>query len=134
MRGNQVSRLAVSIFANFVGPELIDGFILGLLNGVTPEICLEYIRQDRQIFDTNKVIKFRPFADQIKYAMEYTDAKDAINKLAKGRFDLACVILNHPSGLDWLQRQIGGILEILTAKEVSLGIDRDVDWRVASCP
>jgi len=106
-----------SILAHIVGPEAITGFIFGLLEEVTPEICLEYIRGNKYILKPNDIKPYKGFADLIKYIVEYEDAGIAVKKLADERPDLAGIIINHPHGLEWLQAQIDAIIKELTTED-----------------
>ena len=106
-----------SFLAHIVGPEAMMGFIFGLLEGVTPETCLEYIRGGESILKPDDIKPYKGFADLIKYVIEYEDANSAVGKLADERPDLAGIIINHPHGLEWLQAQIDAIIKELTTED-----------------
>ena len=99
------------------GNEMLEGFVLGLLEDSTPIQTYEYIRDDTPLLDLPE----SEWEDARRLAA-HVDVEGLLSRdrvletLRKERSDLVSVILNHPKGLEWLDRQLASVLERLRAK------------------
>ena len=119
------------VAAAFIGPQLIEGFVLGLLEDITSDKVTEYIRLNKPFVKAEDVKRFKPFISQMKHIAEYSNAEVALEKLSIERSDLSEAILAEPGGVAWLQRQLDSLFNEL----VSLGGDNaKVRWILRSGP
>jgi len=103
------------VAAALIGPELIEGFVLGLLEDVDANKVVEYIRLNKAFFKPEEIKRFRPFVTQMKHIAEYSDAEMAMEKLSSKRPDLSKAILAEQGGIAWLQRQLDSLFNELVA-------------------
>lgn len=93
------------------GDRIVIGIIMGFWNGITPERAYEYIRDDIKLgywITEENWQKYRRMAKQAKvqaHIGEITRDRIVI-ELRKHRPDLLGVIINHPEGLNWLDKQL----------------------------
>ncbi|MBA7635592.1 hypothetical protein ES703_43196 [subsurface metagenome] len=89
------------------GDKVLVGIFTGFLKGVTPERCYQYIKEDMQLgywVSDMQWERFRRMAKGAKVGDITTE--DITNDLRKHRPDILGIILNHPDGEKWLDRQI----------------------------
>lgn len=95
------------IMAGGFGDRVMIGIIMGLLDGVSPTRCYEYIRDGTELgywISENSWQKYRGLAKQANVADVTKDR--IIDELRKHRLDLLGVILNDPGGDAWLDKQV----------------------------
>ena len=88
------------------GDRLLIGLAIGLLKKATPEECYELIRDNRSLFEGVSDEDWAGYREVAKDIKVEVTSESVISQLRKRRVDLLGVILNHPSGMDWLDRQI----------------------------
>lgn len=93
------------------GDRVVIGIIMGFWDGVTPKRAYEYIRDDIKLgywISEEDWQKYRRMARQAKIQAHIGEiTRDRIiTELRKHRPDLLGVIINHPQGLDWLDKQV----------------------------
>lgn len=94
------------VLASGFGDRVLVGMAVGLLENSTPEGCYEWIRDNRSLIEgipDEDWARYREIAKNIEVNLT---RDNIISELRKHRLDLLGVILNHPSGIDWLDRQI----------------------------
>lgn len=102
------------IFAGGFGDRVAIGIFIGLLDGVTPARVYEYIKDDIEPgywLSDNDWNKFSRVAKSTNIG-DIT-SEDVIIALRDNCPDILGVILNHPSGREWLDRQISKMKERL---------------------
>jgi len=89
------------------GQDVLYGILIGFLEDRTPEQAYQYIQQDKLVILTppGGWEKYRRLAKLIN-AEEVLNRETVIQELRKERPDLVSVIINHPNGLAWLDKQI----------------------------
>lgn len=95
------------IFAGGFGDRVAVGFLVGLLEGVTPARVYEYIKDDIEPgywLSDNDWRKFRRMAKGANIGN--ITSEDVIIALRDNCPDLLGVLLNHPEGRQWLDKQI----------------------------
>ena len=95
------------ILAMGFGDKVLVGVITGLLKGVTPERCYQYIKDNIQLgywVSDGEWERFRRMARSANIGDITT--KDIIKDLRKHRPDVLGIILNHPDGEKWLDNQL----------------------------
>lgn len=93
------------------GDRIIIGVIMGFWDGVSPKRAYEYIRDDIKLgywITEENWQRYRRMAKQANIQAHIGEiTKDRIiTELRKRRPDLLSVIINHPEGEKWLQKQI----------------------------
>jgi len=97
------------ILAGGFGDRVLTGMAVSLLEESTPEGCYEWIRDNHSLIEgvpDEDWAKYREIAGSIKVDLT---RDNIISQLRKHRLDLLGVILNHPSGIDWLDQQVAEI-------------------------
>lgn len=97
------------VLASGFGDRVLVGMAVGLLENSTPEGCYEWIRDNRSLIEDVPDEDWASYREIAKNINVDLTRDDFISSLRKHRLDLLGVILNHPSGLDWLDRQIAEI-------------------------
>lgn len=95
------------ILAAGFGDRVLAGIFMGLIEDVTPAIAYEYIRDDTKLghwVSEEDWQKYRRLAKQANIGNITGD--DIIRELGKHRLDILGVIINHPKGREWLDRQV----------------------------
>ena len=88
------------------GDKVLVGIAIGLIKKATPEDCYELIRDNRSLFEGVSDEDWAGYREVAKDIKVEVTSESVISQLRKRRVDLLGVILNHPSGMDWLDRQI----------------------------
>ncbi len=100
------------------GDRIVVGFLLGIFEKITPDQIYAYIKEDKFLFHwatENQWDAFRKRAKQVNF--DAITIERVIAELEKRRLDLLGVILNHPNGMLWLQRQVDEVKQKLTARQ-----------------
>jgi len=95
------------IIAMGYGNRVLAGLLVGFLNGITPGRAYEYIRDDLNLgywVPEKDWERFRRMAGATNIG-DIT-SEDIINQLRKSRPDILGVIINHPQGRRWLDKQV----------------------------
>ena len=95
------------VLAGGFGDRVLVGTMLRFLDGVTPERCYEYISGDTfllQWLPEDRWGKYRGIAKGVRFDSITSD--DIIDVLRKHRLDLLSIIINHPDGRSWLDKQV----------------------------
>ena len=90
------------------GDRVIIGFLMGILDDVTPDICYDYIKNDLSLLHwatEEDWQKYRRLAHRANLNFEITRER-IIAELRKYHPEHLSIILNTEGGLDWLQKQI----------------------------
>jgi len=88
------------------GDKVLVGIAIGLIKKATPEDCYELIRDNRSLFEEVSDEGWANYREMTKDIRVEITRESIISQLRKHRVDLLGVILNYPSGTDWLDRQI----------------------------
>lgn len=95
------------VIAAGFGDRVLIGILTGSLDGVTPARVYEYIKDDLQLGYWASDSDWRKFRRVAKGAnIGDVTSEDVIRELKKANPDILGVILNHPEGRSWLDRQI----------------------------
>ncbi len=88
------------------GPDVIKGFIPAYLGAIDIDTCLEYIRNEKDLLagiSEKDWAVLRGIAEASKIDLSMTEI---VKELQRNRPDVLAIILSHPKGMPWLQRQI----------------------------
>lgn len=99
------------------GDDIAEGYIIGLLNEVTPELLYSYIEENKDL-DVGSIDGKIP-----AQIINKLDETWVMGKLRKHRPDLASLLVNYPNGLPWVKRQIDRVKGTLTTKFSSVKIE-----------
>lgn len=91
------------------GDKILLGIAVGLLEESTPKGCYEWIRDNRSLFEDIPDEDWASYREIAKNVNVDITSDSIISQLRKHRLDLLGVILNHPLGIDWLDRQVAEI-------------------------
>lgn len=106
------------VLAGGFGDRVAVGILTGLLEGVTPARIYEYIKDDLELGHWLSDSDWQRFQRMAKGAnIGNITSEDVIIALRDNCPDILGVILNHPSGREWLDRQISKMKERLGLKE-----------------
>lgn len=95
------------ILAAGFGDRVLTGIITGALNGVTPHRCYEYIQNDMQLLNQVSDSDLNKYRRLVKSAnVGNITIEDIMRELGKHHLDILGVIINHPKGEEWLDRQV----------------------------
>jgi len=97
------------------GSGVLLGILVGYLDNVTPEQCYKYIRDDKPLFQNVADEDWEGYRGmaQDAHAGEILNKETLILTLREHRLDLLSVIINHPGGEDWFDRQLVEVREKL---------------------
>jgi len=93
------------------GDQALTGFLVGLLDGVTPEVCWEYISDNKPLLlDSVSESKWRVYRRMGK-AIGFAEITPEMicQELSANRPDLMDAIVNHPNGRAWVKQQLAEI-------------------------
>lgn len=105
------------IVAMGFGDRVLAGILIGFLDGVTPARAYEYIRDDLNLgywvsdADWQRFQRMAKSANVGDITTEYI-----IKELKKHRLDILGVIINHPNGRSWLDKQVSELKNKLEIK------------------
>jgi len=97
------------ILSKGFGNRVLIGIVSGFFDGVTPERCYEYIKNDLQLgywASDSDWQKAKRIAKKAKGAIGELTTEKIIFELRKHNSDLLGVIINTPGGMDWLDNQV----------------------------
>lgn len=97
------------------GDKVVIGFLLGILDKITPEQIISYIQNDKFLFHwaaEKQWAAFRSRTKQVNFD-EITRVR-VLDELRKRRLDLVGAIINHPKGPKWLDNQIAEVKKKLS--------------------
>lgn len=116
IRGSKLMKLerVGQTLATGFGDRVLIGVIIGFLSNVTPFRACEYIQDDIELgywLSDDNWRRYKQMAKGIK--VDDITVNDIIEGLRKHRSDVLGVILNHPNGLSWLNKQVDLLKEKL---------------------
>jgi len=89
------------------GDKVLMGFLLGLLDRITPQRVYEYIQDDKALLYWASESQWQHFRRMAKAAkVENITTEQIIEELREHRPDLLGLIINHPRGMEWFNNQI----------------------------
>lgn len=95
------------ILASGFGDKMLIGVLIGFFDDVTPFHCYEYIRDNTQLSHNISDSDWQKYQRATKgINLNGITSEDIIRELEKRRLDILGVILNHPDGRGWLNRQV----------------------------
>lgn len=95
------------VFAGGFGDRVLIGVIVGFLEGVTPARAYEYIRDDLKLGYWLSDSAWQKYKRMAKGAnIRDITSEDIIRELGKHHLEILGVIINHPEGRSWLDKQI----------------------------
>ena len=100
------------------GDRVAVGILIGFLDGVSPDDLYSYLSQNRsridEVFDDMAEEELKQMRD---YAHGLLSGPLPIDNILEGlrkqRIDLLSVIINYPSGRQWLQQELDKAIEKL---------------------
>ncbi|MBA7693429.1 hypothetical protein ES703_102011 [subsurface metagenome] len=102
------------VLSSGFGDRVLTGIFIGLLDGVTPAIAYEYIKDDLELGHWIKEDDWQKFRRMAKNAnVGNITSGDIIEELRKSKLDILSVIINTPNGRSWLDNQVTKIKEKL---------------------
>ena len=105
-----------AILAGGWGDKILLGIAVGLLEESTPGGCYEWIRDNRSLLEGVSDEDWTSYKEIAQNVTIDLTADSIIAELKKHRLDLLGVILNHPEGRNWLDRQVAEIKKRLGIK------------------
>lgn len=97
------------VLASAFGDKILVGMAVRLLEKSTPEGCYEWIKDNRSLLEDVPDEDWAEYREMAQNANVDITTDSIISQLRKHRLDILGVILNHPSGTDWLDRQVAEI-------------------------
>lgn len=97
------------VLADGWGDKILVGIAVGLLEESTPEGCYEWIRDNRSLVGDVSDEDWASYREMAQNVNVEITADGIMSQLKKHRLDLLGVILNHPEGKNWLDRQVAEI-------------------------
>lgn len=94
------------------GDDILYGFLIESLEKVTPQQVYESIRDNVPLLDTIGVSSKdrRALRDAARHLpASVLSAEGIIKELHEDRPDLVSIVINHPKGVEWLERQVQDI-------------------------
>lgn len=89
------------------GDDAAIGFLFGLMDDITPEDCYGFIKSNEPLFPDVSDDDWQKYGKLARQAnIGEVDTDRIINEFRDRRPDLLSVVLNHPDGLNWLDRQV----------------------------
>jgi hypothetical protein len=90
------------------GPEVAMGVIEGFLKKLSYARCYEYILHNKDLtLPEEQIQRYRGMIKKIP--LQNITTEDVLNTLKEKRPDLSDLIINHPQGMVWLERQVENI-------------------------
>ena len=97
------------VLAGGFGDRVLLGIAVGLLEQSSPKGCYEWIRDNRSLLEDVPDEDWDSYREIAKNVDIDITADSIMSQLKKHRLDLLGVILNHPEGKNWLDRQVAEI-------------------------
>lgn len=102
------------VIAGGFGDRVLIGVIMGLLDGVSPARCYEYIKDGIELGYWISEANWQKYRKLAKRANVVDVTKERIiDELRKHRLDLLGIILNDPGGDAWLDKQVAHLRQKL---------------------
>lgn len=98
------------------GGDLLVGTLIGFLDGSTPHDAYIYIKENRSLVsDGDEWRRCRDLVRSRPHLLDQLTTDRVMRGMSKYRPDIASVIINHPDGLSWVERQVVEVKRRLTA-------------------
>jgi len=97
------------------GDKVVIGFLMGILDKITPEQIISYIQKDKYLFSWATERQWAAFRRRVKEVnFDEITRERVLDELGKRRLDLAGAIINQPKGPKWLDNQIAEVKKRLS--------------------
>ena len=107
-----MARRAERILLGGWGQELALGALTSLLDDISPQEAYRYIEDGRDMVPED-LSQYKRLAARVDI-LKILQVKKVLDTISSQRPDLASIILNHPGGMAWLERQVRLARERLT--------------------